>query len=271
MLVVCNGAFKSGSTWVYEIVKAITGYPLPPQQYLNPYDSLPDYKKNNDGIVAAVNPSQLQLLLNSRIHHSSSYVCKNHLRAVWQQELLSSDPDCRIVDVRRDIRDVIVSAYYHDCRAYHFSGDFRAYYWSLGRLRAVQVLSHYKLWHSVEENVYVLNYQQLKDNFVKEVQKLGIFLGFTLSEQQIHYIQEQTSIGTMRKKWNEQKSKQPFFRKGISGDWEEHMDSDILYDLEDLQGSKTLARHRKLWSGIKAVSYIPSLLLLEKMYRKLTK
>lgn len=126
MLIVCNGAFKSGSTWVFEIVKRITGYPLPAELYLNPRQTLPDWKENPNGVVAAVNPEKLSELLASGMHHHKNLACKNHFRAKPQKDVLLQDSACKVVDIRRDIRDAIVSAYYHDQRVYRFSGDFKA-------------------------------------------------------------------------------------------------------------------------------------------------
>jgi len=34
MLVVANGAFKSGSTWQYYILKKVTGFVAPPREFL---------------------------------------------------------------------------------------------------------------------------------------------------------------------------------------------------------------------------------------------
>lgn len=36
MLIIDNGAFKSGSSWLFKIISCMTNFPAPPTEYLNP-------------------------------------------------------------------------------------------------------------------------------------------------------------------------------------------------------------------------------------------
>jgi hypothetical protein len=70
MLVVSNGAFKSGSTWLFNIARSITQFPPPPEPYLNP-----------EWVNPSIHPDELKALLAEESLAETDYLVKNHFGA----------------------------------------------------------------------------------------------------------------------------------------------------------------------------------------------
>src|SRR5690606_36975030 len=138
MLIIANGAFKSGSTWLYNILLELTGFPPPPPEYLNPTWRNP-----------SIAPEQLAPLLKT-LTPTTDYLVKNHFGRPFERDLLLSSPHVRVLDIQRDLRDVVVSAYYHVQRKEGYAGDFATYYWEQGRTTAQEVMKYRALWAAAQ-------------------------------------------------------------------------------------------------------------------------
>jgi hypothetical protein len=233
MLIVSNGAFKSGSTWLYNILVELTVYPAPPVEYLNP-------EWRNPSIV----PDRLSVLLQT-LTPDTNYLVKNHFGKSHERDLLLSNPHVRVLDIQRDLRDVVVSAYYHARRKEGYTSDFNTYYWEHGRKTAQEVVRYHELWAVNSPQVYVSSYERLHEQFAEEVSRIATFLNRSVSADQIDRIHEITTLDSLRERYHEQDQSQKFFRKGIIGDWQNHFDEAMLADLDKLsQAQKPSLMHR---------------------------
>jgi hypothetical protein len=166
---------------------------------------------------------------------------KNHLSQRCHRSLLLSHEDVFVLDIERDIRDVVVSAYYHFRRMENFDMSFETFYWEREREVARSVINHHLLWRVNSPKVYVSSYERLKLDFNLEVKRIGEFLGFDLSEQEIERIKRETAIETLKKKsgkWNAKTGRSgsgPLYRKGIIGDWQNHLSPEMLEDIENIK------------------------------------
>lgn len=238
MLVLANGAFKSGSTWLYNILRCITSFPAPPEGFLNA-----------EWVNPSIHPNKLAHFLSSSDLSTENYLCKNHLYKKIERDLLLSYPNVLILDIHRDLKDVVVSAYHHWRRTEGYTADFKTYYWTRGRLVANHVRRGHYLWSSANSpQVYVSSYERLKANFQTEVQAIGQFLGFELSTTDIERIQAETTLERLREKYSEAEKAGElpppcgatsddikFFRKGIVGDWQNHMTPEMVADIEHIE------------------------------------
>lgn len=223
MLVIANGAIKSGSTWLFQILSHMTDFPPPPKEYLNPTWANP-----------SIDPDKLADFLEMVDFSTANYLCKNHLEDKAQRDLLLSYPNVFILDIERDIRDVVVSAYYHFCREGYYSGSFESFYWMRGRNIANDVINYHKTWNVNPDRVFVSCYENLKRDFGNEVERIGKFLKLKVTEQIIDKCKSNTEF-TKLKSREKSKNNLTFFRKGIVGDWQNHFNDGMLVDLEKIQ------------------------------------
>lgn len=124
MLIVSNGAFKSGSTWLDRLVRHI----VRPTQ-------IPDRFQNPNWVNQSVAPNLVEQFLSGVDATEIDYVSKNHVRDGQVRQLLLSYEHVRVVNITRDLRDVLVSAYYHDRREGRANGGIAAYWQGLGKRR----------------------------------------------------------------------------------------------------------------------------------------
>ena len=225
MLVVANGAAKSGSTWLYNIIDALAAFERPPSEFIL------DEKNPNPEIRY----DELGSVLESLDYARKNYLIKNHFNGTQERDLILSHDDVLVIDIQRDLRDVVVSSYYHNLRESTFEGSFKKYYWQKGRWQADLVRCHHEVWKAApKDRVYVSSYDRLKDAFVEEVQRIAAFLGQHASDSDVRRIAEATSLDSLREKYDD-KGDIKFFRKGVSGDWKNHFDGLMIRDIAKIE------------------------------------
>lgn len=221
MLIICNGAYKSGSTWLFRILLTMTRYDLIPPAYHAP---------GWNGL--GIKPSLLAKFLKKENYRDHNYILKGHF--FIQQHVITNRPNVTVMNIRRDTRDVVVSAYHYERMKGQYQGDtFEGYYWTRGWRVAQQVIRYNRLWEK-KPNTYMSCYETLHTDFSGEVQRLANFLGFELTEADVQRIHDENTLESLREKYDEksQDGKMSFYRKGIIGDWQEHMTDDIAQDIE---------------------------------------
>ncbi|MFP4106435.1 MAG: sulfotransferase domain-containing protein [Phycisphaerae bacterium] len=227
MLVMANGAFKSGSTWLRNIILEMMEFQPIPESYRHP-----DY-------LLWISSYRLADFLREVDFQNHNFISKGHLHSHKYVDLLLSHPDVRVFDITRDVRDVIVSHYYHMVREGKVKSEFGPYYWKLGRYKAYQIVEYHKLWSVDHPQMFVSSFESLKTDFHNEVRRIGSFLGCDLSEEDIDRIKDKTSLQRLREKRGEEgvPEEKRFYRKGIIGDWQNHFDDDMARDIERIQES----------------------------------
>lgn len=224
MLVICNGAIKSGSTWLYKILTNLRSFSPPADEYLtlrNPRH-------------ACIRPDRLEEFLRVEDYVSNDYLSKNHFDKAEHRDLLMSRQQVYVFDIERDPKDVVVSHFYHEQFRNHYEGSFADFYWSVGRETIAGLSKYHALWRDVSSRVYISSYERLHTEFDSEVKRIGAVLGLHVSVEQAISIRERTSIGSLRKEYeNEPRFEgDKFFRKGAIGDWRNHLDDEMLQDIQ---------------------------------------
>lgn len=221
MIVLANGTFKSGSTWQREIISRLTSWDEIPGQYQHPY--LPHWI-NHRKIEAAIAD---ETLLEKNI------LSKSHLFHPSDVSKLIRSQHCKIFIIKRDVKDTIVSHYYHVKKQKLFNISFLQYYWWIGRYKAIQIAIYNSVWEkNSSKNVLISSYLNLKTNFKKEVKQYSQFLNLSVSEQEVQDIEEATHITNYKKATNPNSW---FFRKGKIGDWKAHFDERAIEDIEKIE------------------------------------
>lgn len=255
MLVICNGAFKSGSNWLYRIVKLIIpGKPIPSEFHA---------EKEWHGISIA--SDKLSEFLEKVDYKNENYVCKSHYDDVNIRNLLLSFDGVYILNIKRDIRDVIVSAYYHHNREDGVERTFEEYYWKKGRSLIGYINRYHNIWHNIDRKIYVSSYQRLHEDFDNEVHRIFSFLNHNIKPDDLGLLRKQTNLESLRRLWKEDSkpSEERFFRKGIIGDWKTHFTPSIEKDFNKMYQSTINLHHRSKKILIKYIS-----LLLNRFFYK---
>ena len=224
MLVVSNGAFKCGSTWLFNILTSLRRFEAPEADFLT----------RGNAKHPAIAAPRLESYLATGAFRDRDVISKNHLEKPEHRALLLSNADVRVVCMTRDSRDVIVSAYYHDQRKKRFDGSFADYYWAEGRTILPRLTLYQKTWAEPHPQTTATTFEALKTDFATEVARIAGLIGLSPDAEAIETVRQETSLDSLREKYQDAPSHRTaeadFFRKGEMGDWRNHFDDKILAD-----------------------------------------
>jgi hypothetical protein len=216
MLIVSNGAFKSGSTWLTLVTRQLGAYAEVPAQFKN------ESWKNN-----TIEPTQMVAFLQTAEVGTNDYLIKAHYKPEDEMRpLLLSTEGVKVLNVYRDPKDVVVSAFYHFKRIGNFEGTFDEFFDRRGE-SLVRALTKYHLYwdnRGVEDTIFFTTYQKLHASFDDEVFRLGRFLGKTLTADEIRTVRANTQFSKLS--GGSVPEEKRFFRKGVMGDWQRHLNPD---------------------------------------------
>lgn len=224
MLVVCNGAIKSGSTWLYNIVQELDEFEWPEARYIS----------NSNTKHPTIKETCLADFLTEVDFEKRNIITKNHYGNLNHRDLLLARPHTRILDMSRDARDVIVSAYYDRCRRSGFNGSFPEYYWQFGRSLVDELRRYHDVWAPPHPQILTTSYEALKSEFGDELSRIALFLDVEVDDQKIARIEKATTLESLRANYKDDDQyntkENSFFRKGEIGDWVNHFDEKIEND-----------------------------------------
>lgn len=226
MLVICNGAVKSGSTWLYNILFELRDFVRPPEHYLT--EASRRRTRN-----PCIQPELLETFLRDEDIVGTDYLSKNHVGRPEHRDLLMSNPHVFVFDIERDVRDMVVSSYYDDCNRNGYQGSFREHYWEHGRYLAYDVIRYHDNWRNSGDHFLMVSYEGLHNDFAAQVRPIAAMLGVELDDQAVEQLREKTSMGSLRKRYQDESlyKDDKFFRKGQVGDWQNHFDAEISADI----------------------------------------
>ena len=224
MLIICNGVFKSGSSWLHAVIVEIlrvNNIQLTP---------VPIKYTNNTASPTTIVESKLYEFLQKEDYISGNYITKSHF---YQKKTLERDYNDYIFFffVERDVRDAVVSHYYHLKAKYMFMRriGFKLYYYFVGRFKAFEILNFNKRYRDVFDEENFFSFSEMKYNFESVVSQISSILGLKiLTKEEISIIKRNTSIPKMRDDLLSGKSKyystvfydkDSLIRKGEIGNW----------------------------------------------------
>jgi hypothetical protein len=189
-------------------------------------EPIPDRFQNPQWRNPSIQPELFKRFLGEIDVTDRFYLSKNHIRSADLRTLLLTSENVRVLNITRDLRDVLVSAYYHDRREGGADGTIDEYWHGLGRKRITGVLKHHQIWNTGHEQVFVMSYEALQTSFVAQVEALAAFLG--VEEVDVERIAQSTNFDRLH-------SLRPdFFRRGIVGGWRDHLSRTIMAELTEL-------------------------------------
>lgn len=243
---------KSGTTWTQELVWLIANdcdfdgakkslnqrcpfleFPyLPPRSTLDvAYSHLPPATAQMERLGSLESPRFL----------------KTHLPF----DLLPADlaETCKVVYVARNPKDVIVSYYYHHklIKFHNFSGEMEefAQYFMKDKVMYSPFFPHVlDAWNRRNHpNVLFLFYEDLKKDLRGGIERVGRFLGKTLSEDQLEKLTRHLTFENLSQNAavNKEDGKMSgafhengnFMRKGETGDWKRHFSPELSRQISE--------------------------------------
>ena len=97
--------------------------------------------------------------------------------------------------MERDVRDAVVSHFYHLKKKYKIFNNFNFYYYTLGRFKAYEILFLNNEYKKAFGTSNFFQYSQMKNDFKSVVHKLSSILKLkTLNLQEIETIKKNTQL-----------------------------------------------------------------------------
>ncbi|XP_047051901.1 cytosolic sulfotransferase 5-like [Lolium rigidum] len=248
---------KCGTTWVKALsfaTMARAAYPPSagdhPLLRLNPHDCVPSM----EDLFGAGREAQMEVLPSPRLMHT-------HMHHPLLPPSLAHNPDCKIVYVCREPKDMMVSLWHFTKaivtsggRTYSFSDVLE---WTCEGKSPYgpfwdHLLGYWRASKATPERVLFLKYEEMLADQVGTIRELARFLGvpFTTAEEAAGLpldIAKLCSIDTMRgldanktgKSWQFFKfPNESFFRKGVVGDWVNHMTPEMARKVDAIVEEK---------------------------------
>ena len=221
MLIIANGAPKSGSTWLFNIVQSIQKFaPIPEDFLLDP--SNPNSEIQYD---------RLSEFLTTIDHSKQDYLLKNHFGGADQRDAILEANDTIVLNIKRNTKDAVVSGYHYTMKLSGEKKTFKSYYWNEGRYLADHIRRYHQTWETKPSSrVLPLSYERLKEDPLREITGIGRFIGLELSQSDAERVHGETSMEKLREKYNDD-GEAKFFRKGQAGDWVNYFDPSMLKDI----------------------------------------
>jgi len=225
MLIVCNGTFKSGSSWIHAIVLevfSLKGVEL---------SEIPEGYNPNLKSPTRILENKLSLFLDNEEYIKSTYVTKAHYFAKSTLEKKYSE-NVKFIFIERDVKDAIVSHYYHFNNYREIGLSFSVYFNLIGVFKAYEMCLFNERCKASFSTNFFFSFENLKSDFLSSVKQLCDVLEVKgLTDLELLEIQKNTSLSKMKgiakeggnKYYPELKGdSHKLFRKGNIGDWKDH-------------------------------------------------
>jgi hypothetical protein len=224
MLIVNNGSFKSGSSWLGAMIRRLDHFAPPPAAFLNERWQNPNVPKG-----------RLKKFMQDCDLAATNYYIKSHYADKRSRDLILAHSDTRVVLITRDVRDVVVSAYYHHRRVMGYNKDFDDYFRAIGRLVVASVIRYNRLWNIDSPKVFHTTYETLKAQPVAELTRLVKFLQLDLGLDRIEQIVADTRFEAM-------KARDPsgHVREGKSGGYGSYLNAEMLAEIDAIEARGNL-------------------------------
>ena len=243
MLIICNGVFKSGSTWLHAIIIELLKI-----NKIN-LTVVPDKYTNNSASPTTIVESKLSEFLDTENYIKGNYITKSHY---YLEKTITNDYDSNIhfFFVERDVKDAIVSHYHHLKKKYAFISGFNVYYLFIGRLKAFEILDFNRKYINAFGKDNFFMYSELKNDFEDVLLKISSTLNLKiLSASEVLVIKQNTSINKMRSNLalgrsnyysTISKDRSSLIRKGEEGDWINYFSLRQQSDIKRIVESKNI-------------------------------
>tara|TARA_B100000902_G_scaffold18326_1_gene21964 strand:- start:12125 stop:12919 length:795 start_codon:yes stop_codon:yes gene_type:complete len=241
MLIICNGVFKSGSTWLHAIIlEMLACKKIDVSKVSSKYT-------NNIKSPTTIIESRFRSFILNEDYHNKHYINKSHFYMDKTFEYKYTE-DVIFVFSEREIKDSIVSHFFHIKHKYLRSINFKLYYWLIGRFKAYEIISFNDLYKKKFSKEFFFNYYDLKNNFNDTIFRIANILRLdSFNDNELDVIKSKTSLSEMRKNILNGESyyystvlndRHKLIRKGEIGDHINFFSKYMLKDIDKIQNKK---------------------------------
>lgn len=213
MLILSNGNYKTGSTWVTQILHEI----IETQEIESKYC---DRKYKN-----RIRLDRIEKFFREQYCVDKHYVSKTHFFLPHEilaiKEMAKKYPII-VIGSSRNIGDALISHFHHLTRDRKISHDLLAYSKRIGFYKRIQMEKYNQRWQQSEESEIILSFEALKDDFDGTLEQLRVHLTkHGVCTKKI--VKSQVAIDTLRKRAEKAQldEKIEFFRSGKTGEFEQ--------------------------------------------------
>lgn len=216
--IVANGAPKTGSTWVVELVGSFPGVEPVPMGYRSEW-AWPSVRED------AAEEAASELGSSRKYYWSKQHWVR---QALW----LLGPPGVRVINSIRDVRDTVVSRYHHDLRLGVVPQMEMGEYLALrGRMLVAAFCNYHRAWLDAPgmtaQNYHVVSYEGLHHDLHGAAVGLAVFCDIAATRESIAAVAEGTRFEA-----HKVRGAGTFYRKGEVGAWGE--------DMTEAQGARVL-------------------------------
>lgn len=249
MLVISNGAVKSGSTWLANIVIRLVDHRPLPEGFADP----------NFNTLPVIKGALLHRFLDEVDYHTVNYVSSNHF--YHERDLLASYKDVYVLNITRNMPDTLLSLFFHTKAKKQqwgenddYLNDVKSAYWQYGPESVKRITRYHAVWNRPSSWVHVCSYERLRANPMAEIAAIAAFLKLSPSESEIARIVEETSLENLARENASNPELAVRFRRGEVGGHGKYLDPEILADIRRIEAENrdypaTPAEMREFQSG----------------------
>ena len=162
---------------------------------------------------------------------------------------MNHDNYVKFIFIDRDIRDAVISHYFHVQNQYNRKIRFSIYYYFMGRFKAYEIyLFNKRCKKFIGKNNFIY-YEDLILDFENTIVKISRILDIDkITKKQISIIKQRTSLDKLRDelkignlKYYPTKSEDNWkmFRKGKLGEWKQYFNKYHIKDIKRIENGKT--------------------------------
>ena len=238
MLIICNGAFKSGSSWLHAILVELTivkklKIQKVPVKYTNDIHS-----------PTTIVESRLLDFISNEDYITNDYLTKAHF---FKESTLQNEyhKEVKMLFIERDRRDAVVSHYFHVRNKYRFKISFDLYYYSLGRYKAYEIglFNNRCKKYRGQDNLFY--FEDLIFNYENTLKGIAKSIGIKeITDQEMRKIEKETTLDKLREGLKKgdisyypssRSDNWKLFREGKVGGWKEYFKSNQIKDIVKIE------------------------------------
>ena len=155
------------------------------------------YTNNIDSPTPIIESKFWEFLVNED-YDNNYYINKSHF---FKNNTINRQYPDSVVFLfsERNIKDSIVSHFFHLKNKYSFIRNFSVYYWTIGRLKSYEIVLFNQKYKKAFNQENFIHFSDLKTDFDKSVQRIAKVLKLSpLTDDELLVIKEKTSIVNMR-------------------------------------------------------------------------
>jgi len=180
MWIIANGAPKNGSTWIKALLSATKLFHTPPADLLRANWRNPSVATEH--VASAVE----QLAQDPKVYLSKQHWTARDGAASQAIANVLAHPGVKMLNIMRDVRDMVVSRYHQDVKVSGFAGTLSDYVVQKAPQTIRDQVDYQRFWigrpDAGPDNYWITTYERLSAHYEEEANTLFDFVGYPIDE-----------------------------------------------------------------------------------------